>query len=266
MKNSAKDKLFSVYVHIAPNGKRYYGITSREPHRRWGNGNGYRQNRHFYNAIKAYGWSNFQHDIIAEKMSLESACQLEQNLIKQYRTDDPKYGYNHTKGGETSVELSDDCRRRMSKSAKKRGLSENLLKYIHNMPPKAGNPIHYDNRIFISRAACARYLGIGTRTLDGMLQGIDSMPKEYKIKGLSYVDVPHTYILSNKVRYKKVEYQGVVYPSYAALDRALGVRKDTISEILGGRMKAPDWLDIDSLHLVENNRYYYKILSTEDNI
>ena len=52
MKNSAKDKLFSVYVHIAPNGKRYYGITSREPHRRWGNGNGYRQNRHFYNAIK----------------------------------------------------------------------------------------------------------------------------------------------------------------------------------------------------------------------
>lgn len=82
MKNSAKNKLFSVYVHIAPNEKRYYGITSREPYRRWGNGNGYRQNRHFYNAIKAYGWSSFQHEIIAENLSLEVACQLEKDLIR----------------------------------------------------------------------------------------------------------------------------------------------------------------------------------------
>lgn len=265
MKNSAKDKLFYVYVHISPNGKRYYGITSRDPYKRWGKGQGYRQNRHFYNAIKVYGWSNFQHEIIAENLSLEVACQLEQDLIRQYKTDNPKYGYNHTKGGETSVEPSDDCRRRMSESAKRRGLSPKLLYYIYHKPPKPGIKIYYDGQIFDSVSACAKQLSLSHQTLHGMLQGIDSMPEEYKIKGLSYADIPHTYILSNKARYKKVEYQGVVYPSYSALDRALGVRKDTISEILGGRMKAPNWLDMDSLHLVENNRYYYKILSTEDN-
>lgn len=260
MKNSAKDKLFSVYVHIAPNRKRYYGITSREPHKRWNNGNGYRGNRHFWNAIKLYGWDNFQHEIIVKDIPLDLACQIEKDLIGQYNTDNPLYGYNHTKGGETSVEPSDDCRRRMSESAKKRGLSPKLLYYIDHKPPKPGIQVYYDGQIFDSISACARILGLSHQTLDGMLQGIDSMPEEYKIKGLSYVDVPHTYILSDKARYKKVEYQGVVYPSYVALDRALGVRKDTISEILSGRMKVPNWLDMDSLHPIENNRYYYKIL------
>lgn len=265
MKNSAKDKLFSVYVHIAPNGKRYYGITSREPYKRWNNGNGYRGNQHFWNAIKLYGWDNFQHEIIIKDISLDLACRIEKDLIEQYNTDNPLYGYNHTKGGETSVEPSDDCRRRMSESAKKRGLSPKLLYYIYHKPHQHGIKVYYDGQIFNSVSACAKYLELSHQTLDGMLRGIDSMPEEYKIKGLSYVDVPHTYILSDKARYKKVEYQGVVYPSYAALDRALGVRKDTISEILSGRMKIPDWLNMDSLHLVENNRYYYKILPTEDN-
>ena len=86
------------------------------------------------------------------------------------------------------------------------------------------------------------------------------MPEEYKNKGLSYDGISHTYILSDKSQSKKVKYNGVLYPSLNALDRTLGLRKDSISEILNHRMKPPQWLDIKALEVVENKRYYYKIL------
>ena len=66
MKTNAKDNVFSVYMHTNTiNGKKYVGITSKEPTRRWkGNGSGYRNNEHFWNAIQKYGWDNFEHDVI----------------------------------------------------------------------------------------------------------------------------------------------------------------------------------------------------------
>lgn len=37
MKQTAKDKLFVVYCHTNKlNGKRYFGITSMKPQKRWG--------------------------------------------------------------------------------------------------------------------------------------------------------------------------------------------------------------------------------------
>lgn len=260
MKNSAKNNLFCVYVHIAPNGKKYYGITSRPPCKRWSRGNGYRGNRHFYNAIQKYGWDNFKHEIIEENLTLEEATELEKEMIQKYNTSCPKYGYNHTKGGEFAFEVTEESRLKMSESAKKRGMSEKLKYYTQNMPPKDGVNVYYDGQVFISVKACADYMGIKRGTLDGYLRGIDAMPEEYKEKGLSRFGIPCTYILSDKARHKKVKYHGVLYPSLSACDRALGLRKDTISEILSHRMKPPEWLNVEDLVLVENKRYYYKIL------
>jgi hypothetical protein len=260
MKNSAKGDLFCVYGHIAPNGKRYYGITSKSLRSRWNNGNGYRSNKHFWSAIQKYGWNQFQHEIILENVSLEDACEKEKEMISTYHTDNPLYGYNNTKGGETNVEISDTCRKKMSESAKKRGMSEKLIYYTQNMPPKDGVEIYYDGKVFISIVACAKYIGIKRGTLVGYLRGIDAMPEEYKEKGLSYNNVPHEYVLSNKARYKKVMYKGVLYPSLNSCDKALGVRQNTISEILSHRMKPPKWLDVNDLVLVDNKRYYYKVL------
>ena len=47
----SKNNNYKVYVHIAPNGKRYYGITKQEVEKRWANGKGYKGNEHFINAI-----------------------------------------------------------------------------------------------------------------------------------------------------------------------------------------------------------------------
>lgn len=48
---------YTVYVHICPNGKKYYGTTSREVERRWrDNGKGYKKNVRFWDDINNYGW------------------------------------------------------------------------------------------------------------------------------------------------------------------------------------------------------------------
>ena len=55
---------FVLYLHIAPNGKKYFGITCQRPKQRWKNGHGYKNNEHFWNAIKLYGWSNIKHVVL----------------------------------------------------------------------------------------------------------------------------------------------------------------------------------------------------------
>lgn len=99
-----KEKKYYVYVHTNKiNNKKYVGITSKTPNERWQNGNGYYGNKHFYSAIKKYGWEDgFIHEIICEGLNREEACKKEQELIALYNSNDPMYGYNHTIGGDTS--------------------------------------------------------------------------------------------------------------------------------------------------------------------
>ena len=95
------DKTWTVYVHINKiNSKKYIGITSRDPVKRWGlNGNGYKQQM-FWNAIQKYGWDNFSHQIIATGLTHEEAEQMEIYLIEKYESNITKHGYNVTKGGD----------------------------------------------------------------------------------------------------------------------------------------------------------------------
>ena len=55
--------MYVVYKHTTPSGKVYIGITGLKPERRWRNGNGYKDNEHFYRAILKYGWDNIKHEI-----------------------------------------------------------------------------------------------------------------------------------------------------------------------------------------------------------
>lgn len=94
--------MYSVYMHICPNGKRYVGITAQDVKRRWANGIGYRQQKHFYNAIIKYGWDNIEHIVIARDLTKRAAGELEQRLIAKHKTTDRRYGYNKSVGGEYS--------------------------------------------------------------------------------------------------------------------------------------------------------------------
>lgn len=65
--------MFVVYKHTTPNGKVYIGITGNEPRKRWNNGNGYRGNKHFWNAILKYGWDNIAHEILFDGLTQDQA-------------------------------------------------------------------------------------------------------------------------------------------------------------------------------------------------
>ena len=64
------NRIWKLYLHTSPNGKKYYGITSKNnPSERWGNnGDNYKRHPYFYNAINKYGWNNFKHEIIFDSI------------------------------------------------------------------------------------------------------------------------------------------------------------------------------------------------------
>lgn len=115
-------------MHRSPVNKYYIGITCRSTIKRWHlDGSGYKAQPKFYNAILKYGWDNFEHTIIAENLSQEEACKLEQDLIIKY---DSKYnGYNSDDGGDGSFGhvVSDNTRAKMASIKKGKPLTEKQI-------------------------------------------------------------------------------------------------------------------------------------------
>lgn len=94
-----EERIYSVYKHIFPNNKVYIGMTKRKVEDRWGkNGVNY-SGQTVFNAIMKYGWINIRHEVLAEKLSLEEAKQMEYDMIKEYNADNKEFGYNEAMGG-----------------------------------------------------------------------------------------------------------------------------------------------------------------------
>ena len=126
---------YCVYIHTNKiNGKKYVGQTSRNPKYRWGkNGIGYKRNPRFYSAIKHYGWSNFEHEIVASNLTKKEADNFEILLIDKLDTMNQDKGYNLTKGGEgkTGYKHTEEQRKKQSESLKG--------KYVGEKNPNYGN-------------------------------------------------------------------------------------------------------------------------------
>lgn len=116
----AEGDLFTVYIHTAPNGKKYVGITSKAVNKRWRNGKGYREHhQHLWSAICLYGWDNFTHEIVERNLTLREASLLEIKLIEQYDTRNREFGYNNSIGGECGsrgIRWSEDQKAKHSKA------------------------------------------------------------------------------------------------------------------------------------------------------
>lgn len=117
-------KLWCVYMHIFPNGKKYIGVAiindGQTPleacQKRWGNnGSGYNTQR-VGRAINKYGWENIKHKILFERVSEDEIDDLEIFLIQKYDTQiDNGKGYNVDLGGKHRI-VSDSTRKKLSKS------------------------------------------------------------------------------------------------------------------------------------------------------
>lgn len=115
------NKKYFIYKHTNKiNGKVYIGQTYQNPKKRWQNGiSAYQHNEHFLNAIKKYGWDNFEHEILLEQLNEKEMQYWEDYYIEFYDSRNPNKGYNINKGGQKSPfqELwkNNDFREKISK-------------------------------------------------------------------------------------------------------------------------------------------------------
>lgn len=110
---------YTVYMHKTPSGKVYIGLTKNKPERRWGKGNGYKNNPYFTKAIKKYGWDNIEHMIILSGLTQSMASTWESVLIAQYDSTNPTKGYNLTTGGQFGFNHTERTKLRIAEVNKK---------------------------------------------------------------------------------------------------------------------------------------------------
>lgn len=147
-----KNKRFCIYFHRNTiNNKIYIGITSLKLKDRFGkNGINYKHNKHFYSAIQKYGWDNFEHIVFMEDVPYTDACKYEQILIKLWNTNNPKFGYNKSIGGEASslgVKHTKESKLHMSEAKLKdknpmfnKKHNEDYKTYMHEKMSGENNP------------------------------------------------------------------------------------------------------------------------------
>ena len=109
---------YIIYMHkLKKDNRVYIGITCQNPKKRWQNGLGYVHSRYFYNAIKKYGWNNFEHIILLQNLTKEEAEQKEKELIKLYKSNFKGYGFNINEGGFAPA-MTEEQKRKISNSEK----------------------------------------------------------------------------------------------------------------------------------------------------
>ena len=158
------ERNYKLYVHIAPNGKKYYGITKQKPEKRWINGKGYRNNQYFTRAINKYSWDNIEHIILHEGLDKEEAGELEQYMIQWYDTANRDYGYNISLGGENSSP-TEETRKKLSEAGKGRIVSEETRRKLSKAlkGKNIGRKLSEEHRQKISEAGKGRVVSEETR-------------------------------------------------------------------------------------------------------
>ncbi len=107
------------------NGKLYFGITKCDLNKRWAEHKckSKTNNSHLGLAIRKYGIVNFKIESIKVCDSESEMYDLEVEFIKEYKTNNPLFGYNNSTGGETSSKgkkLSKEAKVKISEYQKTR--------------------------------------------------------------------------------------------------------------------------------------------------
>ena len=118
-----------IYAHKSPSNKYYIGQTVTSLQKRFGpDGKRYfSQNTPFYNAIKKYGWENFEHIVVetietdCEEVLYQKLNELEIFYIKKYNSKTPN-GYNIREGG--NGPLGEETKKKISKKLKNKPKTE----------------------------------------------------------------------------------------------------------------------------------------------
>ena len=143
---------YTVYLHRnLKNQKVYIGQTSQSVQKRWNNGKGYVSSPHFYAAIQKYGWDNFEHIILKEKLTAEEADYQEKYYINLYQSQQPEKGYNILSGGNEKLkEYWSDENNRKNQSLKRKQYFKNHPEEIKEIVDRLNTfEINEKHRLFM---------------------------------------------------------------------------------------------------------------------
>lgn len=247
---------YCVYIHINKiNGKKYIGITSKLPEERWNKGYGYCRNKHFFSAIKKYGWDSFDHKILATNLTADEAGTMEKHFIKKYNSNNPDYGYNICAGGETNI-LPKESLDKISIANKGRKMSNEAMINRSKNPPKA-KAVICENKEFVSITDCAKYYNINPTVMRKWLTGIGYIPKDFVDKGLNFKNNPIEIEEINSPK-KWVYCDGMEFESIVECAKYYGVLTDRMKKWLYGIYNMPDFYKERNLHQFYKTLYRVK--------
>lgn len=238
------EKNYTVYMHVCPNGKRYIGITRQIPERRWRNGNGYKHNKHFWNAIQKYDWNNIEHIIIENNLTKEQAENMEIELIAKYRSTEQDRGYNIANGGNTIGTHSIETKKKISDKC------------------KFSKKTHCNGIVFNSLIECANYYSIKMITIKSWVNNKRPMCLEFKEMNLRYAtendlnecekyDInkhgDKANIVIGKGSSKYIHCDNLIFNSIRECTNYYGINNSTMKAWLRGQNKMP--LNFQQLNL-----------------
>lgn len=110
---------YTVYAHELYDGRLYIGCTCQNVWRRWRpDGSGY-IGTPFYRAIEKYGWDSFKHIVLFENLPEQVAYETEKELIRRYKTQQVRYGFNTSGGGIGMSNPTDEVRKKIGEWSRK---------------------------------------------------------------------------------------------------------------------------------------------------
>lgn len=130
-----KNKKYHIYsIRNKINNKRYIGLTNNIE-RRW---NAHEKSKFpIGRAIRKYGYNNFDKRILKKNLTLKQAKKTERFYIAKYNSNNPKYGYNLTGGGDGIFNPTIEIRIKIGKAHRGKKLSKETkkkLKIARNRP------------------------------------------------------------------------------------------------------------------------------------
>lgn len=258
MESDTIKKKFCVYVHIFPNNKKYFGITSKKPNARWEGGTGYDKDHQpvMYNAIQKYGWNNVEHVVLYEGLTYEEACLKEQELIAEFKTNCRRYGddygYNMTDGGEGN--LGYKAGEKVSRTNRERLLGKKG-KDCPNSRPVVCDGVEYE-----SLTQFKEMNGNPKGNIQGWLNGKVGMPEYWYNKKLHYKDVGFEVVkktrLTNRTREPMVD--GIVFETLKDCADYLNLTPSVICLYLTNQATPPDELITRNLKYKDEDFHVFK--------
>jgi len=230
-------KKFCVYVHIFPNGKKYIGITSKNPKTRWQNGTGYYKDHQpvMFNAIQKFGWENVAHEILFDGLTFEEASLKEQELIVYYKTNCRKYGnnygYNMTDGGEGT--LGHEAGEKVKQGNRQRLLGKKG-KDCPNSRPVICDKIEYESLTIFKEKN-----GFPKGNITGWLSGKFGMPKYWYDKQLHYKDTDFSLIKCSDIDSRKIIINDITFDNLKQASEYLNISGASLCYYLSGKKKLP---------------------------